>query len=131
MTQPIHTFPSASPSEYLLASIAAETVQAVITLRANSPDNRFGGTVRGGDDRRAAPIEWTAPRGTELIAGPRRYRERCDARHISAVGRNGSAEWCWTARSGVVGGQVYPFDSAGLRWLVGTSTKGDDHVAIT
>jgi hypothetical protein len=32
---------------------------------------------------------------------------------------------------GVVGGQVYPFDPAGMRRLVGTSTKGDHHVAIT
>src|SRR5258707_4237194 len=27
--------------------------------------------------------------------------------------------------------QVYPFDPAGMRRLVGTSTKGDHHVAIT
>ena len=32
---------------------------------------------------------------------------------------------------GVVGGQVYPFDLAGPRQSVGTSTKGDHHVAIT
>jgi hypothetical protein len=31
----------------------------------------------------------------------------------------------------VVGGQVYPVDPAGMRWPVGTSTKGDHHVAIT
>jgi hypothetical protein len=32
---------------------------------------------------------------------------------------------------GGVGGQVYPFDPAGMRRPVGTSTKGDHHVAIT
>jgi transposase len=48
-----------------------------------------------------------------------------------AVERNGSAEWCQIARSGVVGGQVYPFDPAGMRRPVSTSTKGEHHVDIT
>jgi polygalacturonase len=47
---------------------------------------------------------------------------------------------CWTERLRrvgsdraiyVVGGQVYPFDPAGMRRLVGASTKGDYHVATT
>jgi hypothetical protein len=32
---------------------------------------------------------------------------------------------------GVAGGQVYPFEPAAMRRPVGTSTKGDHHVAIT
>ena len=50
---------------------------------------------------------------------------------LPIVGRNGFAEWCRIARAGVVSGQVYPFDPAGPRRPVGTSAKGDHHVAIT
>jgi hypothetical protein len=32
---------------------------------------------------------------------------------------------------GVIGGQVYPFDPAAMRRPVGTSAKGDHHIAIT
>src|SRR4051794_16539926 len=54
------------------------------------------------------------------------------------LGKGGRDRWTERLRRveldhaiGIVGGQVYPFDPAGIRRPVGTSTKGDHHVAIT
>src|SRR5271166_7129540 len=48
-----HAFPRLAPHGYLLAGIAPEAMQSVISLGADDPDNRFGTAVRGGDDRRS------------------------------------------------------------------------------
>src|SRR6266496_5905400 len=44
------------------AGISPKTVQAVVSLRTNRPDDRVRFAVGGGDDRRAAPVLCTAPR---------------------------------------------------------------------
>jgi hypothetical protein len=48
--------------EYLLPAVAAETVQLLVALGANNPDDRVGRIVACGDDRGSLSVQLGALR---------------------------------------------------------------------
>ena len=81
----------AGPAIDRLPIIAAKAVQQVVSFGPKHPDNRLGGSIRRGHDRRTSTTHRSAPGGTDKRRSRANLQDR-EARSSIRALRSGSLE---------------------------------------